>query len=81
MISPSGLAGQCARLVTKDSMVATLPYFVCNHVVKVGKKSYVHPQNDLRHSGGFCHFMAPGPMVLWPWPYGPIFLFQETLGN
>ena len=21
-------------------------YFVCNHVVKVGKKSYVHPQNE-----------------------------------
>ena len=42
LISPSGWAGQCARLVTKDSMVATL--FVL-HVVKVGKKSYMHPQN------------------------------------
>ena len=20
---------------------------------------------------GFCHFMAPGPMALWLWPYGP----------
>ena len=53
--SPSGSAGQCARLVTK-----TLFF---NHVVKTRKKSYVHPQNGknydivdqltagLKHSG------------------------------
>ena len=38
---------------------------------------------------GFCHFMAPGPMALWPygpgpmalalWPHCPIFMFQEIL--
>ena len=40
-------------------------------LVEVLSYGFHHDQLSVSQHRGFCHFMAPGLMALWLWPYVP----------